>query len=65
MKNSFKVAFLALAIAVSAVACKGKSATEGTDTTKTDTTVVDTTKKDTTVVDTVKKDTTVVDTTKK
>jgi ABC-type glycerol-3-phosphate transport system substrate-binding protein len=65
MKNSFKLAVLALAIAVSAVACKGKSAADGADTTKTDSvvkvdsTVVDSTKKDTTVVvDTTKKDTT-------
>jgi len=53
---------LALVIAVSFAACKGKSDQAGGDTTKvTDTTkVVDTTKK--VVVDTVKK---VVDTTKK
>jgi len=57
MKNSFKLAILALAIATSFAACKGKGATS-TDTTvvKTDTTV----KADTTVkVDTAaKKDTT-------
>ncbi|MGY4537278.1 hypothetical protein ACVW0P_001694 [Mucilaginibacter sp. UYNi724] len=60
MKNSFKIAFLA--IAVSAVACKGKgSADSASDTSKNDTTVVvdSTVKKDTTVVvDTTKKDTT-------
>jgi len=62
MKNSFKMGALALVIAVSFAACKGKSDQAGGDTTKvTDTTkVVDTTKK--VVVDTVKK---VVDTTKK
>jgi len=65
MKNSFKMGALALVIAVSFAACKGKSDSAGGDTTKvTDTTkVVDTTKVttvDTTkkVVDTVKKDTT-------
>jgi hypothetical protein len=63
MKNSFKMGALALVIAVSFAACKGKSDQAGGDTTKvTDTTkVVDTTKK--VVVDTTKK--VVVDTTKK
>lgn len=67
MKNSFKLAVLTLAIAVSAVACKGKSGENAGDTTKTviDSTVtkttVDTTKTDTVV----KKDTVKVDSTKK
>ncbi len=62
MKNSFKMGALALVIAVSFAACKGKSDQAGGDTTKVnDTTkVVDTTK--VTTVDTTKK---VVDTTKK
>ena len=34
MKNSFKIAFLALAIAVSAAACKGKTGTSAADSTK-------------------------------
>jgi len=57
MKNSFKMGALALVIAVSFAACKGKGAagTSDSDTTK----KVDTTK---VVVDTTKK---VVDTTKK
>ena len=59
MKNSFKIAFLALAIATSFAACKG-SGDSSADTTAADTTIVDTTVVDTTVVDT-----TVVDTTKK
>ena len=67
MKNSFKMGALALVIAVSFAACKGKSDQAGGDTTKvTDTTkVVDTTKQ--VVVDTTKKvaDTTKKDTTKK
>ena len=65
MKNSIKIASLALAVAVSFAACKGSSTSSTTDSTKTvdstKTTVVDTTKKDTTkkvVVDTTKKDTT-------
>jgi hypothetical protein len=60
MKNSFKIAALALVIA-SFVACKGSS-TATTDSVKTDSTVVDTT-----VVDTAAAaDTTIaVDTTKK
>ncbi|RFZ84357.1 hypothetical protein DYU05_01650 [Mucilaginibacter terrenus] len=67
MKNSFKVGVLALAIAVSAVACKGKSGENGGDTTKTDSVV----KIDSTVVDSTKTDTVVktdsvkVDSTKK
>jgi hypothetical protein len=56
MKNSFKIAALALVIA-SFVACKGSS-TATTDSVKTDTTVVDTTVVDTTVVDTAAVDTT-------
>ena len=69
MKNSFKMGALALVIAVSFAACKGKGAA-GSDSTKTDSVVkVDSTvKKDTTVkVDTTKKDTTAAkkDTTKK
>jgi hypothetical protein len=67
MKNSFKIGALALIIAVSFAACKGKGAS-GSDTTKTDSTVkVDSTiKKDSTVkVDSTKKDTTKKDTTKK
>ena len=68
MKNSFKVAILALAIAVSAAACKGKSGAGADSTAKAvDTTAkaVDTTKK---AADTSKKaaaDTTKKDTTKK
>ncbi len=68
MKNSFKMGALALVIAVSFAACKGKGAS-GSDTTKTDsvkkdsTTVIktdSTAKKDTTkaAADTTKKDTT-------
>ena len=64
MKNSFKLGFLALAIAVSAAACKGNSSTTAADSAKADsakTTAVDSTKKDsakTAVADTTKKDTT-------
>jgi hypothetical protein len=63
MKNSFKVGALALVIAVSFAACKGKSGSGSADSTvKVDSTV----KKDSTVkVDTAKKDTTKKDTTKK
>ena len=59
MKNSFKIGFLALAIATSFAACKGKGATS-TDSVKTDSVKVDSTKKDSTVVkvDSTKKDTT-------
>ena len=67
MKNSFKMGALALVIAVSFAACKGKGGS-GSDTTKTDSTVkVDSTvKKDSTVkVDSTKKDTSKKDTTKK
>ncbi len=68
MKNSFKMGALALVIAVSFAACKGKGAA-GSDTTKVDSTVkkdsvvkVDSTvKKDTTA----KKDSTKKDTSKK
>ena len=56
MKNSFKIAFLALAIATSFAACKG-SGDSSADTTAADTTVVDTTVVDTTVVDTAAADT--------
>ncbi|MDB5117972.1 MAG: hypothetical protein JWQ79_3464 [Mucilaginibacter sp.] len=56
MKNSFKIAALALVIA-SFAACKGSS-TATTDSVKTDSTKVDTSKKDTVKVDTAKKDTT-------
>jgi putative Mn2+ efflux pump MntP len=60
MKNSFKLTFLALAIAVSAAACGGNKSTTGSDTTVKDTTVapVDTVKTDSVVVapDTTKKD---------
>jgi hypothetical protein len=65
MKNSFKIASLALAIAVSFAACKGSSSTTSADSTKA---AVDTAKKDTTAkmaadtgkmaADTTKKDTT-------
>ena len=48
MKNTFKLSFLALAIAVSFAACKGKGAAS-TDSAKTDSVKVDTIKKDTTV----------------
>ncbi|HEY8930928.1 MAG TPA: hypothetical protein VIM55_17120 [Mucilaginibacter sp.] len=66
MKNSFKLGFVALVIAVSAAACSGNAKKDGGDTTvkvdstvKKDSVVVDSTKKDTTVkVDTTKKDTT-------
>ena len=66
MKNSFKIASLALAIAVSFAACKGASTTSAADSTKmadsAKTTAVDTTKKADTskkaVADTTKKDTT-------
>ena len=69
MKNSFKMGALALVIAVSFAACKGKGAA-GSDSTKTDSVVkVDSTvKKDTTVAakpDSAKKDTAKKDTTKK
>lgn len=69
MKNTFKLAALALVVSVSFAACSGKKTSTGSDTTKTDstTTVVDTTKKDTTVktAEPVKKDTTVTTETKK
>jgi len=64
MKNSFKLGALALVIAVSFAACKGKGTATG-DSVKTDSVVkVDSTvKKDSTVkVDTAKKDTTKKDT---
>jgi len=64
MKNSFKFGALALVIAVSFAACKGKSTSGTTDSTvKVDSTV----KKDSTTVqaDTTKKDTTKKDTSKK
>ena len=50
MKNSFKIAFLALAIATSFAACKG-SGESSADSTKVDSTVV----VDSTAVDTTKK----------
>ena len=62
MKNSFKLAVLALVISVSAAACGGSSSTDGADTTKTDssTIVTDTVSKDTTIkTDSAKTDTTV------
>ena len=64
MKNSFKLGAVALVIAVSFAACKGKNGSgSGDSTVKVDSTV----KKDSTVkVDTAKKDTVVKkDTTKK
>ena len=64
MKNSFKLGFVALVIAVSAAACGGSAKKDGADTTvKVDSTV----KKDSVVkVDTTaKKDTTKKDTTVK
>jgi hypothetical protein len=62
MKNSFKIAVLALAIATSFAACKGKGAASA-DSVKTDSAKVDTAKKDTAkVADTTKK---MADTTKK
>lgn len=64
MKNSFKMGALALVIAVSFAACKGKSGSGSADSTvKVDSTV----KKDSTTVkvDSTKKDTTKKDTTKK
>ncbi|MDB4927113.1 hypothetical protein [Mucilaginibacter sp.] len=57
MKNSFKIAALALAITVSFAACKGKS-TSTTDSVKTDSVKTDSTKVDSAKVDTAKKDTT-------
>jgi hypothetical protein len=60
MKNSFKIGALALIIAVSFAACKGKGGS-GTDTVKTDSVKKDSVVK---VDSTVKKDTTVKDTTK-
>ena len=67
MKNSFKTGLLALTIAVAAVACKGKSSTDGADTSKMDSVtkmVTDTTKKDTSAMpDSLKKDTTIKTTT--
>ena len=66
MKNSFKIGFLALAIAVTAAACGGNTKTGATDTSASK---VDTAKKDTTKAkaDTTKKDTAKAkaDTTKK
>ncbi len=56
MKNSFKIAFLALAIATSFAACKG-SGDSSADTTAADTTAVDTTAADTTAADTAAADT--------
>jgi hypothetical protein len=61
MKNSFKLGVLALAIAVSFVACKGNGAAGSKDSDTTKKVVVDTTKK--VVIDSSKK--VVVDTTKK
>jgi hypothetical protein len=63
MKNSIKVAALALVIATSFAACKGKS-TSTTDSTKVDSTKVDSTKVDSSakMTDTTKK---MADTTKK
>ncbi|HVS92988.1 MAG TPA: hypothetical protein VHE59_13185 [Mucilaginibacter sp.] len=65
MKNSIKIAALALVIGVSFAACKGSSSSSTSDTTKTadttKTTTVDTTKKADTAkmaADTAKKDTT-------
>lgn len=60
MKNTIKTGLLALAIATSFAACKGKDSSESakTDSTAT-TTVIDSTKKDTTAAaDSSKKDTT-------
>jgi len=59
MKNTIKLSVLALAIATSFAACKGKGAAT-TDSVKTDSVKVDSVKKDTTVVkvDSTKKDTT-------
>ena len=54
MKNSFKIAFLALAIATSFAACKGAGESSA-DSTKVDSTVVDSTVVESTVVDTTKK----------
>jgi hypothetical protein len=62
MKNSFKMGALALVIAVSFAACKGKGSAGADSTVKVDSTVkkdsivkVDSTKKDTTKKDSVKK----------
>ena len=67
MKNSFKTGLLALTIAVAAVACKGKSSTDGGDTSKMDSVtkvMTDTTKKDTSAMpDSLKKDTVIKTTT--
>jgi ABC-type glycerol-3-phosphate transport system substrate-binding protein len=63
MKNSFKMGALALVIAVSFAACKGKGSAGADSTVKVDSTV----KTDSTVVkvDTMKKDTMKKDTAKK
>jgi ABC-type glycerol-3-phosphate transport system substrate-binding protein len=62
MKNSFKMGALALVIAVSFAACKGKGSAGADSTVKVDSTVkkdsvvkVDSTKKDSTKKDSVKK----------
>ena len=62
MKNSLKIAFVALAIATSFAACKGSGSETATDTAKIDSTVkfdstikVDSTVTDTTKVDSAKK----------
>jgi hypothetical protein len=69
MKNSFKVSLLALAVATSFSACKGKGSASTDSVTKADSvtkTVTDTTKKDTSAMpDSLKKDTTIKTTTTK
>ena len=57
MKNSFKIAALALVIATSFAACKGSSTTT-TDSVKTDSVKVDSVKTDSVKVDSAKADTT-------
>jgi len=61
MKNTFKLSVLALAIAVSFAACKGKG-NAGADSVKADSAKMDTAKKDTSKKDTSKMK---MDTTKK
>jgi len=69
MKNLLKTSFLALTIAVSFAACKGKASATSADSAGTDSstkTVVDTMKKDTsTMPDSLKKDTMIKTTTVK
>jgi len=56
MKNSFKIAALALVVSISVAACGGAKKTDGSDSSKTDSSKVDSTK---IVKDTLKNDTTI------